>query len=253
MSDGAPGTALVTGGTRGIGAAVASWLVARGWTVLACYMRNRKAAAATADSLAGGPGRFEAIKGNVARQDQLDTLVSRVAEEVAESGGLDALVLNAASGILKPLADNTRKHWDWTMDINAWAPLRLAQMVRPFLGAGSSVVAISSPGAVRAIPDYGAVGISKAALEAMARQLAYEWGPDGIRVNAVRPGLVPTGALEHFPDRTGLERQILDRTPLGRLVQPEDVAEVVGFLLSSGAGAITGTTIEVDAGASLEA
>jgi enoyl-[acyl-carrier protein] reductase III len=93
--------------------------------------------------------------------------------------------------------------------------------------------------------------VSKAAIEAAVRQLAYEWGAHGIRVNTVRAGLVPTAALDHFPDRERFERETLARTPLGRLVQPDDVAAAVMFLLSGDAAAITGTTLVVDGGAAI--
>lgn len=240
--------AVVTGGTRGIGLATSARLLAAGWTVLAPYLRNRKAAAAAAETLAAGE-RYVPLKANVAESEGIATITAAVADR----GVLHGLVLSAASGVLKPLAQNTRKHWDWTLGINAYGPLALVQALRPYMRAGTAVVALSSPGAVRAIPDYGAVGVSKAALEAIVRQLAYEWGPDGIRLNTVRAGLVPTEALDHFPDRDELERTTLARTPLRRLVQPDDVAAAVVFLLGPDAAAITGATLVVDGGAALEA
>ncbi len=239
--------AIITGGTRGIGLATSQLLLDQGWTVLACYLRNRKAADAAAEQLADS-GRYHTIKANVAEDEALQALVDRAGEL---SDQVHGLVLNAASGVLKPLAENTRKHWDWTVGINAWGALRLAQLARPRLADGSSVVAISSPGATGAIPDYGSVGVSKAAIEAIVRQLALEWGPDGIRVNAVRAGLVPTDALDHFPDRETMERETVARTPLGRLTTPADVAGAIGFLLSDSAAAVTGTTLVVDGGADI--
>lgn len=243
--------AIVTGGTRGIGAAVSELLLQKGWIVYACFLRNRKAAEAAAKQFQNLPGEFHTVKANIASEADLHMLVESVAQKHREP--LRGLVLNAASGVLKPLSENTRKHWEWTLDINAWGNIRLAQLARPHLRAGSAIVAISSPGAVAAIPDYGAVGVSKAALEAAVRQLAYEWGPAGIRVNTVRAGLVPTEALDHFPDREAMEQQALAKTPLGRLVQPADVAAAVHYLLSDAASAITGTTLVVDGGASLGA
>lgn len=240
--------AIITGGTRGIGLAVARRLLADGWQVHACYLRNRRAAEA-AEAELSATGRYHTHKANVAREDDLATLV----ETVGSGGPIRGLVLNAASGVLVPLAETTRKRWDWTLDINAWGPVRLAQLARPHMPAGSALVALSSPGAVRAIPDYGAVGLSKAVVEAAMRQLAWEFGPAGIRCNTVRAGLVPTEALDHFPDREGFERATLARTPLGRLVTPDDVAAAVAFLLSNDAAMISGATLVVDGGAALHA
>ena len=241
--------AIVTGATRGIGAAVSTRLLHDGWTVYGCYLRNRRAADTFASEVAGYPGTFVPVKANVAREADLVLLVESAVHE--HGGPVRGLVLNAASGVLRPLGEQTRKHWDWTMDINAWGTVRLAQLARPHMDAGSAVVALSSPGAVRAIPDYGSVGVSKAAIEAAMRQLAFEWGPAGIRVNTVRAGLVPTDALNHFPDRETLEAETLSRTPLGRLVRPDDVAGAVRYLLSDDAAAITGTTLIVDGGAAI--
>ena len=241
--------AIVTGGTRGIGAAISKVLLQDGWTVYACYLRNKKAAEETARSFAATDGDYHIVKANVAKEADLTMLVESVVRE--HGGPIQGLVLNAASGVLKPLAENTRKHWEWTLDINAWGSVRLAQLARPHLSDNAALVALSSPGAVGAIPNYGTVGVSKAAIEAAVRQLAYEWGPDGIRANIVRAGLVPTGALDHFPNRETMESEALAKTPLGRLVQPADVANAVRFLLSDQAAAITGATIVVDGGSSL--
>ncbi|RMF11895.1 MAG: SDR family oxidoreductase [Candidatus Dadabacteria bacterium] len=244
-----PPLTIVTGATRGIGAAVTRRLLAQGWTVYGCYLRNRRAADAFAADVADLPGQFVPVKANVAKEADLILLVESAVHE--HGGPIRGLVLNAASGVLRPLAEQTRKHWDWTMDINAWGAIHLAQLARPHMADGSSIVGLSSPGAVRAIPDYGSVGVSKAAIEAAMRQLAFEWGPAGIRVNTVRAGLVPTDALNHFPDRDALEAETRARTPLGRLVEPDDVAAAVAFLLGDDARAITGTTLVVDGGAAI--
>lgn len=243
--------AIVSGGTRGIGAAIAERLLQDSWTVYACYLRNKKAAEAASAKFASLPGKFVAVKANVAEAESVNALIAAV--RAAETQPIRALVLNAASGVLKPLGDNTQKHWDWTMNINAWGSVQLAQAARPHMAAGSAIVAISSPGAVAAIPNYGAVGVSKAAIEAAIRQLAFEWAPAGIRANIVRAGLVPTEALDHFPNRADMEAATLARTPLGRLVQPADVANAAAFLLSDAANAITGATLVIDGGASLNA
>jgi len=118
---------------------------------------------------------------------------------------------------------------------------------------GSGVVALTSIGSTRVIPDYTAVGASKAALEALVRYLAVELGPKDIRVNAVSPGVVDTKALRHFPSRDAMLAEGLAGTPAGRLVCPQDVALAVRFLLSDDAWMIRGHTLVVDGGAALPA
>lgn len=148
----------------------------------------------------------------------------------------------------------THRHWTWTMDINAGALLSLAQHTVPLMGAsGGSIVAVSSIGAVRAIPNYTAVGASKAALESLVRHLAVELAPRGIRVNAVSAGVVDTDALKHFPNREELLEESARRTPAGRLTEPRDVADAVLFLSSSLASMMVGQTITVDGGYAITA
>ena len=113
----------------------------------------------------------------------------------------------------------TPKHWNWTMDINAAALLPLVQRTVPLMGdTGGHVIAVSSLGAVRAIPNYAAVGASKAALESLVRHLAVELAQRDIRVNAVSAGVVDTDALKHFPNREQMLAESARRTPAGRLV-----------------------------------
>ncbi len=145
--------------------------------------------------------------------------------------------------------------WDWTLNVNARAFLFAVQRAAPLMEArqGGAIVAISSPGSTRVMPDYIAVGASKAALEALTRYLAVELSPKNIIVNAVSPGIVLTDALQHFTalsDPTAIPRAVAN-TPAGRLVQPEDVAEVVAFLCSPAAAMIRGQVIVVDGGYTL--
>jgi enoyl-[acyl-carrier protein] reductase III len=159
-------------------------------------------------------------------------------------------VSNAASGVLKPLADIDARGWSWTMDINARAFMFGAQRAAALMPNGGSMVALTSAGSTRVLPGYGAVGASKAALEALVRYLAVELAPS-IRVNAVSPGVVDTDALTHFPNGAEIIAEAASRTPAGRLATPEDVAEVVSFLCSPGAEMIRGHTLVIDGGAGL--
>jgi len=181
--------------------------------------------------------------------------VRRMFDHIADAwGGLEILISNAASGVLRPARELTLHHFHWAMDINAAALLPLTQ---GFIGLPTAppkvVVAVSSLGAVRAIPNYTAVGASKAALESMVRHLAVEFAPEGMRVNAVSAGTVDTDALSHFPNREELLESSRARTPAGRLLEPQDVANVVLFLCSDASSMIHGQTIVVDGGYSIVA
>jgi enoyl-[acyl-carrier protein] reductase III len=167
-------------------------------------------------------------------------------------GRLDVLVHNAATGVIRPALETEDKHWDWTMNANARALLQLARVAAPQMEAGASIVAISSLGAQRVLENYILVGTSKAALESLVRYLAVELAPRGIRVNAVSGGVVDTGALEHFPNREDMLAAGA-ANPVGRLVDPGDIAGAVAFLCSPDAAMVCGQTIVVDGGFSLTA
>jgi enoyl-[acyl-carrier protein] reductase III len=129
--------------------------------------------------------------------------------------------------------------------------LTLSRALAPKMRPGSSIIGISSLGSTRVLENYVLVGVSKAALEAVVRYLAVELAPRGIRVNAVSAGVVETGALEFFPNREKMIAEGLERTPAGRLVEPDDVADAVCFLCSDAAEMVRGHTLVVDGGYSL--
>ena len=235
---------LVTGGSRGIGRAIALRFAELGAARVAIgYLRNDKAAdevAAEVEALGAEPAF---VRGNVAS--------SKVVEQVAGLGKLDALIHNAATGVARPALDTEDKHFDWTMNANARALVSLARAAVPSMPQGSSIVALSSLGAQRVLENYALVGASKAALEAIVRHLAVELAPRGIRVNAVSGGVVETDALQAFPNREQMLSWSLARTPAGRLAEPADVAAAVCFLCSPDAEMIRGQTLVVDGGYSL--
>ena len=235
---------LVTGGSRGIGKAIALRFAARGARRVAIgYLRNDRAAEETAEELRAAGTEPVLVRGNVTSD--------RVLEQVEALGALDALVHNAATGVIRPALETEPKHWDWTLTANARALLDLARVTVPQMRAGSSIVAISSLGAQRVLENYALVGTSKAALESLVRYLAVELAPSGIRVNGVSAGVVETDALEHFPNREEMLEHSTKRTPVGRLVGPEDVADAVEFLCSPAAKMVCGQTLIVDGGFSL--
>jgi enoyl-[acyl-carrier protein] reductase III len=234
---------LVTGGSRGIGKAIALRFAEQGAARVAIgYLRNDRAAEETAEELRAAGTEPVLLRGNVASE--------RVAAEAAELGPFDVLVHNAATGVIRPALETEDKHWDWTLNANARALLTLARACAPSMPDGSSIVGVSSLGSVRVLENYTLVGVSKAALEALVRYLAVELAPR-VRVNCVSAGVVETGALEHFPNKDEMISSGLNRTPVGRLVEPRDVADAVCFLCSPEAAMVCGHTLVVDGGFSL--
>jgi enoyl-[acyl-carrier protein] reductase III len=242
-------TALITGGSRGIGRAIALGLAENGVDIVVNYVRHRKDAEATVAAIEEKGVRCLAVKANVAREADVD----RMFEEIGTTyDRLDILVSNAASGVLKPVMELTPRHWDWAMDINARALLSLSQHAVRMMTQGGQIMAVSSLGAVRAVPNYTVVGSSKAALESLVRHLAVELGPRGITVNTISAGVVDTDALKKFPNRDEIISESLRRTPLGRLTTPEDVANLALFLCSDLSGMINGQTLVVDGGYAIQ-
>lgn len=237
--------ALITGGSRGIGRAIALRLAENGVDVVVNYVRHKKDAQETANAVEKIGRRCLLVKANVAKEEDVQSMFDILS---GEFGHLDYLVSNAASGVLKPALELTERHWNWAMDINARALLTLVQQGVPLMRAGSRVMAVSSLGAVRAIENYTTVGASKAALESLVRHLAVELGPKGININTISAGAVDTDALKHFPNRDQILGTALARTPLGRLTTPEDVADIALFLCSELATMIQGQVITVDGG-----
>jgi enoyl-[acyl-carrier protein] reductase III len=244
--------AVITGSGRGIGRAIALRLAASGADIVVSFNRNIAPAEAVADQIREMGRHAIVVKANVSKPEDIDALFQVVDDTF---GGLDIFISNAASGFNRPAMEQKVTGWDWTMDVNARAFLLAAQRAVPLMQkrGGGAMVAISSPGSGRVMPDYIAVGASKAALESLTRYLAVELAPIGINVNAVSPGLVETDALKHFATLADPEviPRAIQNTPAGRLVQPEDVAGVVAFLCSPDAAMIRGQVIVIDGGYTL--
>ncbi|MEN8189263.1 MAG: enoyl-[acyl-carrier-protein] reductase FabL [Thermodesulfobacteriota bacterium] len=237
--------ALITGGSRGIGRSIGLRLAENGIDLAINYVRHKRDAEETAGAVRKLGRRCLLVKANVAREDDVRKMIGEVGDEF---GGIDFLVSNAASGVLKPAMELTERHWNWAMDINARALLTLVQQTLPLMSDGGRVIAVSSLGAVRAIENYTTVGASKAALESLVRHLAVELGPKRINVNTISAGAVDTDALKKFPNRDEILGTALEKTPMGRLTTADDVADIALFLCSNLATMIQGQVITVDGG-----
>ncbi|HTL70487.1 MAG TPA: SDR family oxidoreductase [Candidatus Eisenbacteria bacterium] len=239
---------FISGGTRGIGRAITLSQARPGLTVFLNYLRDEESAASTRDEAVKKGAAVHLLPANVGDPEAVLGLFESIRKTTDR---LDAVIHNAALGVFKPVSQLRVKDWDLSLDVNAKALLLLTQGARPLMKKGGSIVTISSLGSHRYTPNYGAIGISKAALENLVRYLAVELGPEGIRVNAVSGGLVETDSVRHFPQFEAMKKEFLARTPGGRIGSPEDIAKVVDFLLGPASGWVYGQTIVADGGYSL--
>jgi enoyl-[acyl-carrier protein] reductase III len=237
--------ALVTGAARGIGRAIAHKLATAGCDVGVNYYNSHAEAEALCGEVRAMGRRAVAVQGSVGIPDSVDEMFVELGEHFDR---LDIVVSNAASGVLKPAMDMTLKHWRWCVETNAFALALLAQHAVPMMPQGGRIIAMSSLGASRAMPGYGFIGASKAALESLVRTLAQELGAKNIRVNTVSAGVVDTDALNYFPNREQLLANFAERTPAGPVLTPDDVAGAVYLLCLPEAAMITGHTLVVDGG-----
>lgn len=239
--------ALVTGSSRGIGRAIALELGRRGADVIVNHRRNstRAQAEAVAQELQSLGRRALVVKTDVADPQDVAQMFSLIRSEF---GKLDILVNNAASAVFRPLLQLEEKHWEYTWDVNLRAITLCIKHAVPLMPRGA-IVNITSVGSIRYLPNYGALGAAKAAIESLTRSYAIELAP-AIRVNAVCGGLVDeTGFSAMLPPEE--KERIVRLTPAGRMVKPDDIAKAVVFLCSDDAEMIRGQSIIVDGGFTL--
>lgn len=243
--------ALVTGASRGIGRGIALALAESGADVAVHYARKGGMANDVVKEIEALGRRAVAVKANLAEREKTESMLDEVENFF---GGCDIFVANAASGGFRPMLETNDKHWDWAMDVNARSILHCVQRLAPRMSrqGWGRVVAVTSLGGVRTVPNYGAVGLSKSVIESLTRYLAVELAPKGIIVNAISPGLVETDALSSMDmDLKPALDFVRGRNPTRRLVSPRDVGLVAAFLCSDAAAMIVGQTIYVDGGFSL--
>ena len=248
--------ALVTGGSRGIGRAIALELARRGASVAINFFKSQTQAIEVAQSVSQRQTKSDAevmlVKADVSRQDDVASMVEEVESRL---GGLDIVISNAAAGGFRDLSDLTPVNFEAILRSNSAPVIWLTQAASNALAKSDGhgkVVAVSSHGSQWTVPHYGAIGASKAALESLVRHLALEYGDHGINFNCVLPGIIATEAIASMPGVDGLIQAASERMMVGeRILCPEDVASVVGFLSSPDSDLIQGQTIVVDGGVSI--
>lgn len=266
-------TALVTGASRGIGRAIAMEFARQGANVVVNFLNSRDAAIEVASQIDSLGGRVMIIRADVSDADDVSAMVDRAAESM---GSLDVVVSNAAAGGFRPLAEMSAVNFEAVIRTNASPAIWLAQASAKYLADSSDsdsesdfwaphsqsadrptgrmgkFLAVSSHGSRWAVPNYGAIGASKAALEAIVRHLALEFGPLGINFNCILSGIVPTEAIQTMPHSDRLIAAAGERAMIGkRSLMPENVADLVAFLASSRSDMIQGQTIVIDGGVSV--
>lgn len=237
--------ALITGGARGIGKATALKLANSGCDIAIVYYNSSDEALNLVNEIKDLGRKAIAIQANVADHQSVKEMFVQFKEHFTQ---LNFLVSNAASGVLKPALKMSTKHWRWCMETNALALNHLVSEGYELMPKGSRVIALSSLGASRAIPNYAFIGASKAALEALVRSLSLELAPYGITVNTVSAGVVDTDALKHFPNREQLLDEYQAHSLSDRPLTPQDVANTIYILCLPEAGMINAHTLFVDAG-----
>jgi enoyl-[acyl-carrier protein] reductase III len=210
------------------------------------YRRSMSEAQAVVDEIKATGGHAVAVRADIGKEAALDRMFAQVKEEF---GGLDIVVANAAFGVPGRLMESSSKHWDITLAASARSLMDLAHRAVPLMRPGfGRIISITSDGGQRVIPGYGVVGPAKAALESVTRGLAVELAPKGIIVNGILAGLAETKSSSSIPGSAEVIAHAKFHTPRGRIVEPEDVANVVAFLASGEADMICGQFVTVDGG-----
>lgn len=238
--------ALVTGGSRGIGKAIALRLARDGADIIINYKKDTAAAEETAVEIEAMGRRVLLAPADMRSPDEIKGLFKDLA---AGWDQLDILVHNAGFGVMGQILRLGRFSWNATFETNVTALLLLVQSAHPWLVRnGGHIIAIGSEGSRTCFSEYTAIGTSKAALEALIRYMAFEFVRDGIRVNCVSAGPVETRAIQWFKYPQAVHNFAQRKSPMGRIGKPDDLQGIVSFLCSEDANWIVGQTIIADGG-----
>jgi NAD(P)-dependent dehydrogenase (short-subunit alcohol dehydrogenase family) len=244
-------TALVTGASRGIGRATAERLAASGAIVGVHYAKNTKAAAEALSSIEAKGGQAFLIQAEFGRPGAIDKVVSELEAELLRrtgDAGLDILINNAGGGGYATVPETTEESYDRTFDLNTRTPFFLTQKLLPRLRSGGSVINISSEATRLHLVNTVAYSMAKSALEDFTICLAKEIGPRGIRVNAVKPGVIHTAQSDDYLSIPEKKKEVEESTALRRVGQPEDMAAFLYALVSQPGAFVTGQVIELSGG-----
>lgn len=239
--------AIVTGASKGIGAAIAKYMADAGAAVVVNYSSSKEAAQRVVSEITGSGGNAIAIQANMAQKIDIEQLF---AETKKAFGRLDILVNNAGIYEFSPLENVTEEHFHKQFNTNVLGLLLASQQaIKYFDSSGGCIINISSVVSKRPAPDALVYSATKAAVDAITKSLSRELGPRNIRVNSINPGMIETeGTHAAGIIESDFRKQIESRTPLGRIGQPQDIGPVAVFLASPDAGWITGETIQVSGG-----
>lgn len=239
--------AVVTGASKGIGAAIAKQLAAEGAEVVVNYSSSKADGEKVVKEIAAQGGKATAVQANVSKPDEIETLFAKAKKTF---GRVDILVNNAGVYEFLALEKITEEHFHRQFNLNVLGLLLASQAAaKQFDGSGGSIINISSLVSTLAIPECAVYSGTKGAVDAITRSLASELGPRGIRVNAIRPGIVETEGTQAIGfTESEMRKQVEAQTPLRRIGQPKDIAGTAAFLASDDASWITGETFVISGG-----
>jgi 3-oxoacyl-[acyl-carrier protein] reductase len=239
--------AIVTGASKGIGAAIAKQLAAEGAAVVVNYSSSKSGADKVVDEIKASGGKAIAVQADAARKTDIERLFGETKKAFDR---LDVLVNNAGIYEFSPLDSITEEHFHKQFNLNVLGVILAAQAAaKLFDNTGGSIINLSSVVSTLAFPNASVYSGTKGAIDSITRSLASELGPRGIRVNAIRPGMVETeGTHAAGIENSDMQKQVKAQTPLGRLGQPQDIAGTAVFLASADSSWITGETFVISGG-----